>query len=153
MNKVKIAEALNNMKARMEAAGERSRRIDRGFDVNAGKISRRIWPVNENWLFAVAGAIMLGDFASTWFALEHNANIGEAGTLAGWALDAGGYPLLFLVDLASIGLIGLLALAARYLFRRNRYPGYGRAAFVFIFVPYIIRTSLVVINNVVLGLL
>jgi hypothetical protein len=153
MNKVKIADALKNMRARMEAAGERSRRIDRGFDINAGKISRAIWPINETWLFAVAGLIMLLDFSSTWFALSRNTNIGEVGLLAGWALETGGYPLLFLVDLVSIGLIGLLASAARYLFRRSGYQGYGRAAFIFIFVPYIIWTSLVVINNLVLGLL
>jgi len=90
------------------------------------------------------------DYISTYFALQ-NANTYEDGPLAGWALRTGGFPLLFLVDITAAGTLSLVALGSRFLYGRSGFKGYGRAAFIVVLLPYVIRTLIVVVNNVVLG--
>jgi hypothetical protein len=148
-----ISEYFKNLERKLKDAGEKSRKIDQGFDITAGKISRAIWPIREVWLFAVAGFLMLSDFTSTYLAMKNDPRVGELNPLAAQALNKGGFPLLFLFDLAFVGLWCLLSLGARYLYSRVGYKGYGRAAFVLLMVPYIFWTSLIVVNNVVVGLL
>lgn len=142
-----------SVKARSEttrARGERLRQIDRSFDRPVGKISRFIWPLREEWLLLVVGSLFLLDYISTYLALQH-VEITEEGPLAAWALETGGFSFLFLIDLVAAIIFTLLALLARFLYRRSGLPGYARAAFVFLLFPYIIRTAVVVINNFILA--
>jgi hypothetical protein len=142
-----------SIKVRNEAArdrGERLRQIDRGFDRPVGKISRCIWPLREEWLLLVVGTLFLLDYISTYLGLQH-VEISEEGPLAAWALETGGFAFLFLIDLVAAVVFALLAFLVRFLYRRAGLPGYARAAFVFLLVPYIVRTTFVVINNFILG--
>ena len=132
---------------------EKNRQKDRSFDRNFDSLSRSFWPFRETWLLAIVGLFAILDFLSTYVVLEliRKPHIVESGPLAGWALRSGGFGLLLLVDIASIGILSLVAFAARYLFQRFGFKGYGRAAFMVVLVPYIVRLVIVIINNVALG--
>jgi len=130
---------------------EKYKAIDRGFDRPVGRISRFIWPPREEWLLLVVGALFLLDFGSTYLALQH-AEISEDGPLAAWALETGGFGLLFFIDIVAAVVFAGIAMLARLIYRKQGLLGYGRAAFVFLLMPYIIRTAVVVVNNFVLGL-
>ena len=142
-----------DLRQKLESAGEKSRAKDRSFDRPVEAFSRLLWPIRERWLLVVVFSLCLLDYASTYAALElsGNANVHEAGPLAGWALDTGGFAFLFVVDLAAAGTLSLVALAARYLYTRAGFRGYGRAAFVVALAAYVVRTAIVVINNLVVG--
>jgi len=137
---------------RLKFGFKKSIERERGFDQPLGNFSRRLWPWRE-WKLAlfVAGLAIL-DFVSTYAAikLSGNPNIVEAGKLAGWALNVGGFPGLFGVDCAA--LVGMISFAygTRYLYTRNGFPGFGRAAYVFMLTPYAVIIISVVLNNVVL---
>jgi hypothetical protein len=153
MNHKSFSSWKQSIKARNEAArarGERLRQIDRSFDRPVGKISRFLWPLREEWLLLVVGTLFLLDYISTYLALQH-VGISEEGPLAAWALDVGGFAFLLLIDFVAAVVFALLALLARFLYRRAGLPGYARAAFVILLVPYIVRTAVVVINNFILG--
>ncbi len=137
----------------MRAAAERNKARDRGFDKYAGKLSRFLWPPRENWLLVVVFGLCALDFLTTYAALElgRNKNLYEAGPLAGWALDTGGFGFLFLVDLTAACVIALIAFGARWVYLRSGLMGYGRAAFVVALAAYVVRTAVVVVNNVVVG--
>jgi hypothetical protein len=127
---------------------EKEKALDRPLD----NFSRRLWPWRE-WKLTifVAGLAML-DFISTYAALELSGNpyITEAGKLASWALDIGGFLGLFIIDcVALVGMI-LLAYGTRCLYMKYGFPGFGRAAFVFMLTPYAVIIIAVVLNNVVL---
>ena len=129
---------------------EKYREIDQGFDRPVGRLSRYIWPFRETWLLVVVGSLFVLDYISTHIALQ-NANNYEDGPLAGWALRTGGFGLLFLIDVVAAGMFSLMAMLARYLYRKFGFPGYGRAAFIMLLAPYVVRTTIVVINNFILG--
>ena len=86
--------ALQNFRARAQASAERNRQRDRSFDRFAEKLSRFLWPFKERWLVVVVGSLFATDYFSTYLALR-NANNFEDGPLAAWALNTGGFALLF----------------------------------------------------------
>jgi hypothetical protein len=142
--------SFRNLNKAGQSFAEKSRETDRGLDRHVERLSRFIWPARETWLLVVVGFLILLDYTSTYIALQ-NANMYEDGPLAAWALRMGGFPLLLLVDIAAAGVLSSVAIVARFLYRRAGCKGYGRAAFVIILAPYIVRTVYVVINNIILG--
>jgi hypothetical protein len=69
--------------------------------------------------------------------------------MAKWALAIGGFPILLVVDAAVIGALILFATWVRALYTRSGFPGFGRTAFVFFFVPYSVIILPVVFNNII----
>jgi hypothetical protein len=69
--------------------------------------------------------------------------------MAKWALAIGGFPTLLVVDAAVIGALILFATGVRALYTRSGFPGFGRTAFVFFFVPYAVIILPVVFNNII----
>jgi hypothetical protein len=140
---------------KIQAAFMRAREIDRGFGQKAEKASRWIWRWRENWLLAIVGSLAIADFLSTYAILELSGktNVYESGLIANWALEKGGWGFLLLIDFAAGGVLALIALISRYFYSKKGYIGYGRAAFVFIVMPYILLASFAVINNLVMLIL
>jgi len=130
----------------------KSRRIDRSLGRYAEALSRFLWPWRELWLLIVIGLLAILDFTSTYALLELSGknNFYESGRLAIWALEIGGFPFLFVVDIAAAGVISLAAFTARHLYIKYGFRDYGRAAFVFLLTPYIIMTAFAIINNIIL---
>jgi hypothetical protein len=150
----KKMESFSNWRKAMQSLADRNRQRDRGFDRHAGKISRFVWPLREVWLPATVAFLCIMDFTSTYvnLALIRNPHVFERGPLAGWALRTGGFPFLLLIDLVAAATMSAVAIAVRYGYARSGLHGYGRAAFVFVLLPYAITTTVVVINNVALFL-
>jgi len=126
------------------------REIDRNLGHYAEKLSRILWRWPELRLLIVVGVLIIMDFASTYalLGLNKSQDVYESGRLAFWALERGGFPLLFIVDITAAVILSLAALIARRLYIKHGFTGYGRAAFVFILAPYIIVTVLAVTNNI-----
>jgi hypothetical protein len=133
----------------------RAREIDRDLGRKAEKASRWIWRWRENWLLAVVGSLATADFLSTYtiLKLSGKTNVYESGVIANWALEGGGWGFLFLIDFSAAAALSLLACIFRYLYSKKGYVGYGRAAFVFILMPYILFATFAVINNLVMLIL
>ena len=148
--RARLTESVRNFRRTMESAGERSRQKDRGFDPYVGAFSRFFWPFRETWLLVVVGSLFILDYTSTYFGLQ-NANVFEDGPLAAWALRTGGFGFLFVVDMVAAVTVSAVAITARYLYGRFGVRGYGRAAFVVLLAPYVVRTSYVVVNNIILA--
>jgi hypothetical protein len=69
------------------------------------------------------------------------------------AMQTGGFLRLFVVDSAVVLTLVLLAVLVRTLYARLGFKGFGRAAFVFLLIPYFVVTLAVVYNNVLLSFL
>ena len=128
------------------------REIDRNLGQHAERLSRIIWPWHELWLLLVVGILIIGDYTSTYALLGQsgNPNAYESGRLAIWALQRGGFPYLFVIDITAAVVLSLAALISRRLYIKHGFTGYGRAACVFILTPYIIFTIFAVVNNIIL---
>jgi len=139
---------LQFMKDRLRKAKERDRRAERYVEA----ASRFMWRWREPWLLALVAFVALLDYASTYVILELSGKsyLNEAGSLARWALDKGGFAGLFLADLAAVFAISLIAITLRFILFRFGFRGFGRAAFVFLLVPYAVVAMVAVINNLVL---
>jgi hypothetical protein len=137
-----------SMKERFNKAQERDRQLERPVE----RISRLIWPWSEAKLVLLVSMLALLDFISTVTALKWNVShhVQEVGWLAKWAFNAGGFPGLFFVYAAAIGLLVLFATGVRALYIRSGHIGFGRSAFVFLFVPYTLIIIPIVINNFML---
>lgn len=135
------------MKDRIQSGFERERKIEPLLE----KISRILWPWREYKLVLFVSLLAVLDYVSTFAALELSGNprIIEAGPLAGWALETGGFIMLFIVDVISIGALVLIALGVRALYIKLGFRGFARAALVFLLTPYAIIIMAVVINNVI----
>ncbi len=131
---------------------DRFREIDRGLGRYAERISRFLWPWQERWLWLVVGLLAILDFASTYILLDLSGkdNVYESGRMAIWALKIGGFPFLLLVDLIAAVVLSLMAFIARYLYGKHGFKDYGRAAFVFCLIPYIVVTAAAIVNNTIL---
>ncbi len=142
---------LQFMKDRMRKAVERDRRAERYMET----ASRFIWRWRESRLLAFVAFVALLDYASTYavLALSGKSYVNEAGSLASWALDKGGFAGLFLADLAAVFAISLVAITLRFVLFRSGFRGFGRAAFVFLLVPYAVVAMVAVINNLLLAYL
>lgn len=139
---------LQFMKDRMKKAVERDRRAERYVEA----ASRFLWRWREPWLLAFVAFVALLDYASTYaiLALSGKSYLNEAGSLARWALEKGGFAGLFLADLAAVFAISLVAVTLRFVLFRFGFRGFGRAAFVFLLVPYAVVAMVAVINNLLL---
>jgi hypothetical protein len=139
------------MRYRLRKAKERDRRSERYFVA----ASRFLWPWRLPWLVAFAGFVALLDYGSTYAVLELSGKryLNEGGPLASWALEEGGFAGLFLADLAAVTAISIAAVVARLVFRRFGFQGFGRAAFVFLLIPYVVMALVAVVNNMVLAYL
>ncbi len=131
---------------------EKTREIDRSLGKHVERISHFIWPWREKHLLAVVASLAMCDFTSTFALLELSGkkNVYEAGLLAGWALERGGFPFLFAIDIAAVLVLSLAAFTARFLYTRNGQKDYGRAAFVLFLTPYVVIATFAVVNNIIL---
>jgi hypothetical protein len=136
------------MKDRLRKAKERDRRAERYLEAT----SRFLWRWQESRLLVFVAFVALLDYATTYtvLALSGKHYLNEAGSLARWALDKGGFAGLFLADLAAVFAIALVAITLRFIFFRFGFKGFGRAAFVFLLLPYAVVAMAAVINNLVL---
>jgi hypothetical protein len=143
-----MQKVVESIRAGLKRANERDKKLELSIE----KVARAIWPWRESKLILFVALLAVADYVSTFMALRLNPNhqISELGLLANWALSLGGFAQLFLVDAAAIGLFILLAFGVRALYNRLGFPGFARAAFIFIFVPYTVIIVPVVINNVFL---
>ncbi len=141
------------VRARLQHMVRKSVERDRGADSHVGAISRFLWPWRESRLLFLVACFAALDFISTFVALEMSGNefIGEGGRLANWALETGGFGGLFLFDLVAAGVMFAVAIAARHLYSRSGFTGFGRIAFVVALLPYAISTAGAVFNNVMLS--
>lgn len=118
-------------------------------------VSRSLWPWRESWLLALVGFLAVLDYVSTYAALELSGNkyIYESGPLASWALQMGGFPGLFLVDVAAVGTLMLAAITIRSLHFKFGFKGFRRTAFAVVVIPYVVITMAAIFNNIVLAFL
>ena len=138
---------LEPLKIRLKKANEQDRKLEKPME----RISRLLWPWQESKLIQFVSLLAMLDFLSTFAALRFNMShqVYEVGPLAKWALSIGGFPMLLVVDAAVIGTLILLAFGVRALYRRSGFPGFGRTAFVFLFVPYAIIMLPIIFNNII----
>jgi hypothetical protein len=136
----------------IKAILNKSREIDRGLGRYAEAISYFLWPWQELRLLIVIGSLCIIDYFSTYaaLALSSNNNIYERGHLAAWALENGGFLFLLVIDIVAVVVISIVALVIRYLYFKRGFRDYGRAAFVFLLIPYIVITALAIVNNIIL---
>ena len=142
------------MQRLMELAREQARRSvlrDRQREPLVERLSRYLWPWREAWLMRLAALLAVLDYLSTYALLElsHKPYVYEQGPLAHWALQAGGYTGLLLMDVLAVGTISLLAVASRTLYSRFGFNGFARAAYVAFLFPYTVAALLATANNLV----
>jgi len=125
---------------------------DRAMEKQFAEASVNLWPWREAKLIWLVCVLIMLDFISTYAFLELSGNVQleEKGSLAAWALKTGDFPLLLLIDFLAVGILIGLALAFRKAFMRQGFPGYARASFVFMLLPYTVVTFAIVFNNIVL---
>jgi hypothetical protein len=135
------------VRRRLRESVERDRRAESRIEA----ISHVLWRWPEQRLVALVGLMALLDYATTTMALELSGktHVYEGGLLAGWALRVGGLGWLFLVDMGVVAALVLLAIAARRLYSRFGYTGFGRAAFVAVLVPYAVVAASAAVNNLI----
>jgi hypothetical protein len=139
----------NDLSERIHALAEKSRKADRALDRHAGRLAAFVWPFETRYLALSVSALAAMDLLSTYvnMGILRNPNVVESGPVAAWALSAGGFGLLLAVDIASVGLVLGVALVVRRFYFRSGLYGYGHAAFVVVLLPYVVRTTAVVISN------
>jgi hypothetical protein len=142
---------LNTIKANFRRNAERERKLERPLEA----LSRLLWPWPESKLVLFVCLAALMDYLSTYAFLTfgHRGHVSEAGLIAGWALQTGGFLRLFVVDAGLIGALILLAFALRSLYTRLGFRGFGRTALVFLLIPYFVIIMAVVYNNILLSFL
>jgi len=130
----------------------KTRELDRGLGKYVERISRFIWPWREYRLLVVAGCLCLLDFVTTYILLGMTGrnDVYESGLIASRALATGGFPFLLAVDIIAMVVLSLLAFVARLFYVKRGLEDYGRAAFVFILIPYIVVTAVVIVNTVIM---
>jgi hypothetical protein len=143
----KLQKILESLKIRLKKANEQDRKLEKPME----RISRLLWPWPESKLIQFVSLLAMLDFLSTFAALRFNLShhVYEVGPMAKWAFSIGGFPMLLAVDAAVIGTLILLAFGVRGLYIRSGFPGFGRAAFVFLFVPYAIIMLPIIFNNII----
>jgi len=141
----------NGVKNRVRKSIERERALERPIEA----FSRVLWPYPESKLVFYVSLLAVLDYVSTFTALELsvNSHVSEVGLLAKWALQTGGFPGLLLMDAAAIVILICLAFGVRSLYTKLGFNGFGRAAFVFLLIPYFVFIMGVVVNNVLLTFL
>ncbi|MFC1916405.1 hypothetical protein ACFLW4_06950 [Chloroflexota bacterium] len=133
----------------------KSYRVDQFNEQYVEAVSRALWPWRYSLLLALVGFLAVLDYTSTYIALELSGNkyLYEGGLLANWALRTGGFAALFLFDLAAISTLLLAALTIRFLYYKFGFKVLGRTASVVMLLPYVVITTVAVLNNVTLTFL
>ena len=141
----------DKVRDRVRASIER----ERGLDGSLETISLVLWPYSETRLAFYVVLMAFLDYVSTFAALDLSGNtqVYEAGLVAKWALQAGGFPRLFLADAVMIGTLVCLAVGFRLLYTKLGFRGFGRAAFVLLLTPYFVFITGVVVHNVLVSFL
>jgi hypothetical protein len=139
----------------VKSAVRKSIERDRSTESYVEAASKSLWPWRESWLLGLVSLLAVLDYASTYAFLELSGSkhVYESGPLARWALQMGGFARLFWVDVAAVSALLVAAVTIRFLHFKFGFKGFGRAAFVFILVPYAVITMAVIFNNVVLTFL
>lgn len=140
-----------NVKNRLRTNIERQRKFER----QVYAFSHVLWPYTELKLVFYISVLAVLDFTSTFVALELSGNkhIYEAGFLAKWALQIGGFPALLIVDIISICVLIFLAFIAKAFYIKLGLKGFGRAAFVLMLIPYFLIIWGIITNNILLAFL
>ena len=140
---------------RIKRIAESSRSKDRAFDKHAMALSFQLWPWRESRLVSLVYYVVILDFASTYalLRLSGNKNVFEGGAMASWALKLGGFPVLFFADIVIVSLLILVAFTSRFAYTKFNCKGFGRAAFTVVLIPYVVVTTAIIFNNVVLTFL
>jgi len=128
---------------------------ERGLDGRLETISLVLWPYSEARLAFYVVLMAFLDYVSTFAALDLSGNtqVYEAGLVAKWALQTGGFPRLFVADIVMIGTLVCLAVGFRLLYTKLGFQGFGRAAFVLLLTPYFVFITGVVVHNVLVSFL
>lgn len=139
---------LDRVKYRFQKGIEKERNLERPIE----SFSRVLWPYAESKLVLYVGLLAILDYLSTFAVLElsNNSRVSEAGLLAKWALQSGGFFGLLIMDLVCVSIIIGLAIGVRAFYKRLGFNGFGRAAFIFLLVPYFVLIMAVVVNNTIL---
>ena len=140
-----------NAKNRLKTNIERQRNLE----PHILTISQALWPYTELKLVFYIGVLAVLDFTSTFVALELSGSkqIYEAGFLAKWALQIGGFPGLLIVDATSVGALICLAFMAKAFYLKLGLKGFGRAAFILMLMPYFLIIWGIITNNILLAFL
>jgi hypothetical protein len=144
---MRIFESLKNR-------NKRNVELERRWDHKFASFSKLLWPWRESRLiiFIIIGATL--DYVSTYVAFKFGGDkVTEAGLIAKWGLLTGGFIKLFFIDLGLIGGLLLLSMGVRYLYNKLGFPGYGRAAFVLVLIPYATLILAVIFNNIFVSFL
>ena len=132
-----------------------SKMRDRAFDKHAWTLSFHLWPWQESRLVTLVYYLVMLDFASTYalLRLSGNKNVFEGGPMASWALGLGGFPVLFCIDILVVSFLILVAITSRFAYTKLNCEGFGRAAFTVVLIPYVVVTTAIIFNNIVLTFL
>jgi hypothetical protein len=128
---------------------------ERHLEPRVETLSRKLWPYPISKLVFYITILAVLDFVSTFTALELSgcSHVYEAGPIAKWALQTGGFPVLFIVDTICISTLISLAFGARFFYERLGLKGFGRAAQVLLLCPYLVVIMGVILNNVLITLM
>jgi hypothetical protein len=144
---MRMFRSLKNLKKRMVE-------LELSWDRDFASFSRFLWPWRESRLiiFVIIGAAL--DYLSTYVAFKFGGDkVSEAGLIAKWGLQTGGFIKLLVIDLGLIGGLLLLSIGVRYLYNKLGLPGYGRAVFVLVLIPYAALILAVIFNNIFVSFL
>jgi hypothetical protein len=137
-------------KTRLRKSFERERFLEKPME----SFSRMIWPYSEAKLVLLISIMPALDCASTYAALKLSGkNLSEAGPIGKWALTRVGFTGLFVIEMASVGFLILLAAGAKSMYGRLGFKGFGRAAWVFILAPSFVAILAAMLNNVIVTLM
>ena len=146
-----LASRLSNSRLVSSADNTVKRIVDRErfMDRQLGTVSRMIWPWQDRWLVPLVGLLAALDLISTYVLLELSGktNVYESGLLASKALGWGGFDGLYIMNVACVGLLCIIAGTARYCYARYGLEGFARTAYVVMLVPYAIVAFAAVVNN------
>ena len=119
------------------------------------QISKAIWPWRMSWLFPLVALLAALDLISTYALLELSGktDVYEGGLLARWALKAGGWNGLYIMNALAVGGLSIVAVSARFFYGRFGLQGFARTAYVSVLVPYAVAASAAVANNIAMTLL
>ena len=142
---------LGMIKAKAKKSLERDRAMERRINV----LSRFLWPWDDAWLVPLVALLAASDLISTYILLELSgkAHVYESGLLASWALSRGGFNGLYIMNAVAVGLLCVIAVAARLFYGRFGLIGFARAAYVAVLVPYAVAALAAVVNNLVLAII
>ena len=128
-----------------ERSLERSRAMERRMSI----ISKAVWPWHHAWLFPLVALLAALDLISTYAFLELSGkpDVYEAGPLAAWALNRGGFNGLYIMNAVAVGSLSLIALAARRYYLKLGLKAFARTAYVVVLVPYALVAFAAVVNN------